>query len=340
MLFWNELKKILLQPVVIAFVIFSVLLNGTLTLLVYNDYQSERNIKSVNIFTDLQADSIAQGYIQKYGVTGKNADNILSKYENVQKVIDQKAKSGDAFAFYFGIQTPYMHSTLFGLMFLAVIAQVSLLGLFLGLFSMTYENIRGTEPIVYASKIGRKIIWRKMQAVLIGTLLLSFVVIGMTLIMFFLRFDFSSVWSDHVSSGFNYAVNEFGKPFITWGSLTVIQYLWATIALTIGMAVCFGLIGFTAGVFIRNSYGVFLIPVMILGGLFVVKYLFPIGSVFRALLGMTPVWLWKTSGEWFTDGGADILWRHFETIGLLASFMGLLFLILIGTKNFMKKEIV
>ncbi|MGM8363947.1 hypothetical protein ACLIBG_00565 [Virgibacillus sp. W0181] len=340
MLFWNESKKILFQPVVIGFVIFCILLNGTFILLTYNDYQFDRNINSVNIFTDFQADNIAQDYIQKYDVTGKKADNIIKKYEKVQKVIDQKAENGDALSFYFGTQTPYVHSTLFGLIFMLIIAEVCLIGLFLGIFSTTFEKINGTESVVYASNIGRKIIWKKLNAVWIGTLLTSVVVVGMSLTIFFLQFDFSGVWFDYVSSGFNYAVGEFGKPFITWNRLTVVQYLWATIALTIGLAICFALIGFTAGIFVRNSYTTFLISVIILGGLFVVKYLFPIGSTVRAMLGMTPVWLWKTSHEWFTDGGADIIWKYYETIGLSASFLGLSLLILIGTKVFAKKEIV
>lgn len=340
LLFWYELKKILIQPIVIGFVVFSILLNGTLTLFVYNDYQPVEDIKLENIFTDFQADGIAQGYIKKYDVTGKNAAHILSKYEQVQKAIDQKAVNGDALSFYFGTQTPYMHSTLFNLIFKIIIAEVSIIGLFLGIYSITFENIRGTESIVYASKIGRKIIWGKLNAVWVGTLFTSVVVVSMSLLIFFLRFDFSDVWSDYVASGLNYAVSEFGKPFITWSSLTVMEYLWATIALTIGLAVCFALIGFTSGVFVRNSYAAFLIPLIILGGLFVVKYLFPVGSTVRAMLGMTPVWLWKTNGEWFTDGGADIIWKYYETIGLLASFLGLSLLILIGTKVFIKKEIV
>ncbi|MBK5262771.1 MAG: hypothetical protein JJE17_09415 [Peptostreptococcaceae bacterium] len=81
--------------------------------------------------------------------------------------------------------------------------------------------------------------------------------------VFFLRFDFSGVWNDNVSSMFNYTVSEYGKPFITWHSFTVGGYLWATIGVTFGLVICICLLGYAAGVFVRNGYGAFIVAALV-----------------------------------------------------------------------------
>jgi hypothetical protein len=155
----------------------------------------------------------------------------------------------------------------------------------------------------------------------------------------FLKFNFSDVWNDNVSSMFNYAVNEFGKPFMTWQSFTVKEYLWAVVAVSFGMVVCFCLLGCAAGVFVRSGYRGFLAAVLPVGITFIAKFLFPIGSVSRAILGLTPVWLLKNSGEWFTDGGVDIIWANFESVGIFLSLIVLSIILLIVTKVYKRRDL-
>lgn len=103
-----------------------------------------------------------------------------------------------------------------------------------------------------------------------------------------------------------------------------------------GMVVCFCLLGYAAGVFVRNGYGAFIAAALVIGITFLVKVLFPIGSVSRAIWGLTPIWLWKNSGMWFTDGGADIIWANFEGVGLFVSLTVLSTITFIATKVYNK----
>jgi hypothetical protein len=323
----------------VGFVALCIVFNAVIAIVGYNDYGSNYEAEAVNIFEGFKTSEIAETYIWKYNITGENAENIRNKYEKLQPVIDEKAANGDALSTYFGEQTHYRHSLLFEIMFMAIIAESCLLALFAALLSVTYENLRGTEHIICASKVGRRVLRTKLCASLTATVALTVVILGVSLCIFFLRFNFSSAWNDNVSSMFNYAVNEYGKPFITWRTFTVEGYLWATIGVTFGIAVCFCLLGYAAGVFVRNGYGAFIAAASVVGVTFLAKPLFPIGSVSRGIWTLTPVWLWINSGEWFTDGGADIIWANFESVGLFVSLAVLSIAAFISTKIFKKREL-
>lgn len=338
-LFGYELKKLLPSPVIIGFVALCIVFNAVIALTAYNDYDSDYEEEAVNIFEGFQASAIAKRYILKYNITGQSAGNVHTKYEKLQPVIEEKAANGDALSIYFGEQTHYRHGLLFGSMFMSIIAESCLLALFAALVSVTYENTRGTEPIICAAKAGRGILRTKLCASLTAAAALTAVILGVSLFLFSLKFDLSAVWNDNVSSMFNCAVNEYGKPFITWRSFTVAQYLWATIGVTLGLAVCFCLLGYAVGVFVRSGYSAFIAAASAIGVAFLSKPLFPIGSVLRSIWNLTPVWLWKNSGAWFTDGGADIIWANFESKGLFVSLTVLSIAAFMAAKFFKKREL-
>lgn len=338
MLFKLELKKIMLLPVIIVFAALSIVLNAVIVV-TSNDYTLKYEGEIINIFEEFNTSQIAETYIMKYGITGKNADNIRNKYEKLQPVIDKKAVNGDALSNYFGGRTYYLHGMLFNIMFIAIIGEGCLLALFAGLISVTYEKLRGTEHIISATKVGRRVLRTKLCAALTAAIAMTAIILGVSLWIFFLKFNFSDVWNDNVSSMFNYAVNEFGKPFMTWQSFTVKEYLWAVVAVSFGMVVCFCLLGCAAGVFVRSGYRGFLAAVLPVGITFIAKFLFPIGSVSRAILGLTPVWLLKNSGEWFTDGGVDIIWANFESVGIFLSLIVLSIILLIVTKVYKRRDL-
>ncbi|SDS23182.1 hypothetical protein SAMN05444162_1015 [Paenibacillaceae bacterium GAS479] len=339
MLFGYELKKLTLSPVIIGFVVLCLIMNAVISIAASKELDFDYEAEAVNIFERFQTSEIAETYIRKYGVTGAYAENIRGKYDKLQLIVVEKSANGDALFTYFAEQTASRHSLLFETLFMAIIAESCLLALFIALLSVTYEQMRGTELIIYASTVGRRILFSKLCAALTTTAALTVVIIGMSLLVFFLRFDFSGVWNDNVSSMFNCAVNECGKPFITWRSFTVEGYLWATIGVSFGLAICFCLLGYVIGVSVRGGYGAFITGGTVVSVMFIAKPLFPIGSVIRGVWNLTPVWLWKNSGMWFTDGGADIIWSNFERTGLLVTLVVLSVAAFMAAQCFKRREI-
>lgn len=338
-LFGHELKKLALSPVIVGFVALSIVLNAVIAIVGDSGLDLDEQAEEIDIFAGFHTGDIAEGYIHKYSVTGAHAENIRSKYDKLQPVVDKKSVNGDALSAYFAKQTHYRHSLLFGTVFMAIIAESCLLALLAALLSVTYEQMRGTEPIIYASKVGRRVLIAKLYASLTVAATLTIVIIGFSLLVFFLKFDFSGVWKDNVSSMYNYAVNEYGKPFITWRSFTVAGYLWATIGVNLGLAICFCLLGYAVGVSARNGYTAFIAAASVVGVTYTAKLPLPIGSVPRGIINLTPVWLWGNSGMWFTDGGADILWANFEIAGLVGSLALLFLAAWMAVNGFKRREI-
>ena len=326
MLYRYETRKLLCSPALVGFSVVCLIVNFLLLLMLYGNggYEKPEPVhEAPNVFEGYQVGGIAEGYIRKHNVTEKNAQNVKVLYGKLQPVIERKAADGDALSPAFGTATWYVHDTFYGWIFNALVAEGCLIALFAALLSVGYENVRGTEPIICSSKTGRGIMRAKLAASLASALALFAPLLGLTLILFFARYgarhDFAAAWGDNVSNGFNYAVGAYGKPFITWVSFTVGQYLYACIGAAVLLSVCFGLIGFCAGVFIRNVTVSCLAAAVACGLMYLGKSLFAIGSTVRGVWNMTPVWLWRGSAQWFTDGEADIVHARFETAGLMAS---------------------
>ncbi|MFD0960615.1 hypothetical protein [Paenibacillus chungangensis] len=148
------------------------------------------------------------------------------------------------------------------------------------------------------------------------------------------------VWDDHVSSLYNRAIDEIVKPYITWHSFSVSGLLWAGIGVSAGVVLCFTLLGYAVGTFVRSGYGAMMTAVSIMGVLYIAEGLFPYGSSFRSALNLTPVGLWLNVGDWFTDGYADILWANFEVSGVAVSLAILTALSALATKMFMRRNLV
>lgn len=171
-----------------------------------------------------------------------------------------------------------------------MIGEACVLALFLAIFSTGFENINATELTAYSSKIGRRIIKYKLLASLFATAICFVIIATVSLGLFLLRFDFSAVWGDNVSSFFNVAYHSLDTPFITWRSYTVLAYLMASISLGFALAMVFCFFGFTLGLLFRNSFAAIITAVCLVTVMFLGYALCDTGSLARGLVVMTPVW--------------------------------------------------
>lgn len=325
-LLWLEIKKTMFSPALVGFAALCIVLNIIIIVVNHNLNNSESDAKPYNVFEGYSTDALADKYVAMYGMTGAAEENIRGKYDKLQAVIYEKAEDGDALFPYFGYDTYYLHSLLFGTVLFSITAECGLIAMFVALMLTGYENTRATEQIICSSKTGRQIQRTKLAASLITGLAAFAVILSVSLGIFFARYDFSSVWGDNVSSSFNYAIGDYLKPFITWHSFTVAGLLWAVIGISAGLTVVFGLFGFAAGTFFRNGF----ISCGAVATLCVLQFaapmLFQMGGTPRGALNLSPVMLllsssgWLHSGGWFTDGGEGIIWANYESVGLTASF--------------------
>ncbi|MFP3153523.1 hypothetical protein LQZ18_03685 [Lachnospiraceae bacterium ZAX-1] len=205
MIYLFELKKVLFVPAIIGFAVLSVALNSIIIIANYNDYfvaiPSTDMSEMTDIFDDFDATKdIAERYIKRHALSGKYAQNVREKYNKLQSTISEKGANDDCLSLYFGNNTSYLHRFLFKTLFGAITAETCLLALFISLLSVGNENMRHTEDTIYATKTGRKIQYKKLLASLTAAITFFVLIFAITLVVFFVRFDWSSVWNHNVSS--------------------------------------------------------------------------------------------------------------------------------------------
>jgi hypothetical protein len=277
--------------------------------------------ETFDVFAGYRAEAIAENYIAKYGIAGRDAENLRAKYAKLAPVIAEKSENGDSLSVYLGENTHYVHDLLFGVLLKLVIIEACIAAMFAALLSAGYELFFGTEGVVAASRKGRKVMRTKLAASLCCTAIVFAVLCALTLVLFFAKFDFSGVWDDNVSGSFNYSPIRFGEPFVTWHSFSFGGLLAACVGVGLGLALCFALFGFAVGTFIRSGYGAGVTAVALFALSVIAVPATTIGTGLRSALNLNGLRLWARSGEWFTDGGADILPANFEMVGLAASLV-------------------
>jgi hypothetical protein len=374
-IFVNELKKLLFSPMLIVFIAlcigFNVLLSiGGAYYYDYSDYVAEASRTTgyklgaefeeritelepgemrewllsettgmTNVFDGYDTAYIAGAYISRLGLSGYAANAIRDKYAGLQKSVDAKAAAGEGMTLYFASATGYKHMDLHRNTMLFLLLECGLLAALIMLLSLGYEHHSRTSHIVCATKTGRKIMLHKLFASLAAGLIAFAVLTALTLAVYFAFNDYGNIWGSSISSGFHLIDDMLAgtRPFVTWQSYTVLTYLLATLGISALLTVCFGLIAFVIGMWLKNSYIGFLVFLIVNAGCIV--FALAVSGLPKYLAVLSPVWLWIKRVYWFTDGGADILWKNFEMLGVSASLLMLAVLCAVSAKLFRKRDI-
>ena len=305
------------------------------------DYFEADTVGKTDIFDGYDTAYIAEAYIGKLGFSGYIAEALRNKYAALQNAVDDKAAADESLTLYFANATSDKHFELHGVILRFLFAQCGILAALVMLLSLGYEHSSRTTHTVYATKTGRSIQRYKMVASLSVGMMAFAVLTGLTLAAYFAFNDYGNIWSSSVSSIYN-VIDDLlagSRPFITWQSYTVLTYLLAVLGIAALLTVCFGLVAFIIGTWMKNSYIGYLVFLIINAGCIVAAVALS-GKLPAYFFMLTPTWLWLKQPYWFTDGGADILWKNFEILGVCASLALLAGLCLFSARMFRKRDIV
>ncbi len=298
-----------------------------------------------DVFDDYHTSEIGESYITASGATGSFAKIIREKYSLLQKVVDEKGKKNESLSLYFAGATYTRHQQLFHNLMGWILIEGILLSVLVVFLSLGYEQSQRTQAIVYSTKKGRRILVTKLSASISMGLGAYMLLALFTLLIYFIMNDYGDIWNSNVSSIFNYRHDLIAgdRPFVTWHSFRVVTYLGAMLGLSISLILCFSLMAFGIAVLIRNDYTGFLFFIAINATIVVLPMQLPqtltAGLYVRYYSMLTPVWLWLKHSIWFTDGDVDILWPHFETLGISVSFSALLIICGLANTYFRKRDL-
>jgi hypothetical protein len=338
-----ELKKLLTTRAVLAIVALCLLLNVVIAMTAtFGEIDLEDTFLPPNVFETFETAPVAEKYIAAQNAEGIVADMYRDKYADLQTVVDEKAKRGDAVSVYFGEYTYYFHKEIFGKLMMWLLMEGMLLAMLLSILSLGWEQINRTELLTYSTKIGRRLILMKILASLTAGIGFYIFIAALALGFFFLQNDFSDVWNANVSSGYNYILDLVTgvRPFTTWHNFTVRGFLFAHLGISTGLVACSSLMGAAAGIIAKNSYIGVLGAVLVNVVCAVIPSIVTSALYAKYLFVLTPVNLWLRTRFWFTDGLMDVLWRNFETLGLCLSLGVTLCVLLVTVVGFRRKDLV
>lgn len=202
-----------------------------------------------------------------------------------------------------------MHSELFRSLVKNIAVQSILLVVLTTALIANYEVEQRTQFTIYTTKKGRSIIWHKFRACLHVSLLAFVLLAGCSLGLFFIVYDYSSVWNTAVSSGLNW---EYKLPYITWWPLTVWQYLVLVLVAELFVVLIVSVLTFMVSLYIRNSYFTWIICLSMLIALFLLPSFLNAFPVLQFIASLNLSLLLMNPHMYFTGGTTFTMIQYFE----------------------------
>lgn len=291
-----------------------------------------------NVFEGYDMAALAAHYSGKVAASPAAAALIEDKYALLEGRVEHLARTGAAMDFYAGPATYDAHGLLFGTLVPAAVAEGALVAMLGAVHLLGCEQQARTAAVVYASRVGRRLVCVKTAAALTVGVACYALVVAVTLAILTARWDFAGVWDASVSSQFNVIVEGMvARPFVTWVDFTVVQYLAASLALGVLLVLACGIAASIAGVLAGNAYRAALGLAAVLVGAFTASQLLPSAGwwVTSSLLDLLVVRVWARARLWFTDGGAWTLvpWQDVAAPLLGIVLFGALFALVVRMRE-------
>lgn len=208
-----------------------------------------------------------------------------------------------------------MHSFLFKNIFTAIIYEIMILIVLATSFILNYEFESKTALVVYSTKRGRHLTKDKLIVSLGFTISATTIIISITLLTYFITFDYSGLWGVSVNSFFG---QEYSMPYMSWWSMSILKYLVLVILVVYLIEIIFCGITFILSVFIKNTYIVFGTFAIILGIGILLPEVIPTNLDIIIYSVYTPFTLILNPSWWFMfRGGLLQPSKYYEIITLI-----------------------
>ena len=348
-----EVKKLLREKPFVIFLVLCLCLNiglcfsdsGTRDAVNRLEHSGE-TLEGKKIYDTLDTNVLGSFYYNERYIKSSLLNQwIKAKYEKLQQSVDLLGKEDADLSYFAGEMTPSVHEALFVYQLKTLMIECVVLLSLLGIRSFELERQRETDALLYSSWRGRKLAKDKIFANGIVGALYCFILIFVSLAVFFANWDFSRLWDANMASSFHYVIDSddpvFGKPFLTWQSFTLKRYFICTLALMAGILLAWWLLTNLIVLLIGNiRYGW-----MLLAALFILPFF---GLILFSKLYLPRLFYLDTltlsaqiycSQWWFTDLGNYSMFAYQEVWTVMLHLLLLAGGLMAGMHYFKKKEL-
>lgn len=349
-----EVKKLLQERIFLIFIILCLCLNIGICFST-PDVRATVNKTSANgldlqgekIYDTLDANVIGSYYYNERYINSSVLNQWMkAKYEKLQIFIDQLNMQDADLSFFAGEITPLVHKALFAYQLKALLLESIIIISLLGLRAFSMEQQAEMVSLVYCSRRGRKIARDKIIANGIVSALYCLFLNFISLVIFFISWDFGRLWDANMASSFNYIIDSsdpiLAKPFITWANFTLKKYFSCSMMLFVGVLFAWWLLTNFVAVIVRNNRCAGIVLAAMLCLPFFGLILFPQLHLSRLfyLDTLTLCTVIYCNQWWFTDLGNYSLFAYQEVWTVLMHILIMAAGLRAGLWYFKQKELI
>ena len=269
-----------------------------------------RATEATNFMQEIDMELQGEGMVAHLGATGQLAETIRRQHQIMGNRVEELLENGSYRYFFFDGFRYASHSFLFNGVLRPAAMGASLLTALLTAFIVAYEFDNRTQATLYATKIGRNLQGVKLGAAMLATSLFYVLIMGITLGVFFLIYDYSGLWQVPINSIF---VSEIHFQGIFFWDLTFGTYLAVVLAVLWLIQILFVLLAFSLSGLTRNSF-LMVVGFFIFWGLhFLISTLPPTSSNLLLAGNFSPLLMILNLRHMFNIAN---LFPHFEAITL------------------------
>lgn len=198
------------------------------------------------------------------------------------------------------------------------------------LYSMHFEKYHRTEELMLVTKTGKDLFRIKLFVSGLFALLLSGLVLSVSLGIYFISINYSSVWNSYISSNYNAGariINDLYRtvyPYVTWVPMTVGQYLLAALGIVFLLFLFMMLLIGMLSYWLNHSVKVVCVFIIFSFLLYILGNEIALPNAMEYVLKCNPVHLILKSGYWFMDYAPGDSYPLYEllTVVLWIGFAG------------------
>ncbi|MCM3781401.1 hypothetical protein M3231_00290 [Neobacillus mesonae] len=228
-------------------------------------------------YAALDVQAYAEGAMELNKVEGSPADFIRTQFAALGERLNELINNEEQKQLFFDGGMYRMHSNLFETLFGGIALELMVFAVLITGMICKYESDHRSEHVVYSTKRGRRLMWDKLIASLMGSLFAGMLLFGVSLGIYFLLADYSGLWNTSMSSIF---ISDRNFPYIPWWNMSFIQYLVLVIMIFMIAQLMFSVMAFIISIFVRNSYFVFAVFSIVFGVTIAWRSFIPPDSIF------------------------------------------------------------
>lgn len=275
------------------------------------DFYSSTAIKTVQEYENINIKELGESQIKAYNIKGKVEEEIRENYEKLETRFEEIKENKEHKNLFFYGKLFKTHRLLYRDTIRTCIFEIVILVVLISTYLINYEFDNKTSLLVYSTKRGRNNLKDKLLVCVFSSLIVSIIILGITLLAYFITFDYSNVLNVPINSAFNW---DYNLPYIGWFNITFIQNLVLSLLVILVCVPIFACITLIISQIVKNSYIVFFVFFIVFGIFIMIPSVVSTSSPLITKVGYDVFNLILSPDSFFMQRGPFTLNKYYELI--------------------------